>query len=201
MGHSAQFAARRAQDDTRVAIIDTALTLFSRVGFQKTTIKDIASQLRMSPANVYRFFATKAEINDAVGRRLLHEIEASVIDIANSQASASQRLRACITAIEESNARRFLFDQKLHELIEAAFDEDWPSTADHLETIEKSLSGIIAQGAREGEFRVNDSDLAAILVHNACVRPPHPRFIDERRKKTTPTLDQMMDFCLAAITD
>ncbi|ACK52627.1 transcriptional regulator, TetR family [Methylocella silvestris BL2] len=201
MTHSASIDARRTQNGTRDAIIDVALTLFGRVGFQKTTIKDIARQLRMSPANIYRFFGTKAELNDAVGRRLLNEMEASVIAIAKRRASASDRLRACITAIEESNARRFLFDPALHELIEIAFDESWPSAADHVQTIEKTLSGIISQGAHTGEFRVNDSDLAAILVHNACVRFPHPRLIEERRRKTTPTLDQMMDFCLAAITD
>ncbi len=201
MTHSAQITARGLREETRDAIIDVAEQLFGRVGFQKTTMGDIARQLRMSPANIYRFFGAKAELSDAVGRRLLNEVETFVIDIANRPAPASHRLRACITAIEDSNARRFLFEPRLHELIETAFDESWPSVTDHVETIEKSLSAIISQGSRNGEFRVNDSELAAILVHSACVRFCHPHLIAESAKKTKPTLKQMMDFCLAAITD
>ena len=33
--------------------------LFGEIGFQKTTVVDIARELGMSPANVYRFFRAK----------------------------------------------------------------------------------------------------------------------------------------------
>jgi len=32
---------------------------FRQIGFQKTTVADIARELHMSPANVYRYFAAK----------------------------------------------------------------------------------------------------------------------------------------------
>ena len=46
-------------DDTRARIIETAEALFRRLGFAKTAVADIAAELGMSPANVYRFFASK----------------------------------------------------------------------------------------------------------------------------------------------
>ena len=36
--------------------------LFREIGYQKTTVADIAKELRMSPANVYRFFDSKKAI-------------------------------------------------------------------------------------------------------------------------------------------
>ena len=42
-------------DDTRARIMDTAEALFRRLGFAKTAVADIAAELKMSPANVYRF--------------------------------------------------------------------------------------------------------------------------------------------------
>ena len=63
---------------THPMIVDVADRLFGQIGFQKTTIADIAQVLRMSPANIYRFFTSKAEINEAVGRRLLSEIEVAI---------------------------------------------------------------------------------------------------------------------------
>ena len=43
--------------------------LFREIGYQKTTVADIAKVLRMSPANVYRFFNSKKAIHQAVARR------------------------------------------------------------------------------------------------------------------------------------
>ncbi|MGA2639230.1 helix-turn-helix domain-containing protein, partial [Methylocella sp.] len=65
------------EHSTRLSILAVAERLFAEIGFEKTTVADLARELRMSPANVYRFFSAKAEINEAVGRRLLRAIEAA----------------------------------------------------------------------------------------------------------------------------
>jgi hypothetical protein len=83
-------------------------------------------------------------------------------------------LRAVIAAIEKAHAKRFQTDPKLHELIEAAFNQNWAITYQHRQKIEKSLTAIMSQGNREGEFRVEEPDLAAILAHSACLRFCHP---------------------------
>ena len=43
------------ETDTRERILVVAERLFRQIGYQKTTVADIAKELRMSPANVYRF--------------------------------------------------------------------------------------------------------------------------------------------------
>jgi hypothetical protein len=48
------------------------------------------------------------------------------------------------------------------------------SSKQYVKKIEKSLTAIMSQGNREGEFRVEEPDLAAILVHSACLRFCHP---------------------------
>ena len=53
-------------DDTRARIIETAEALFRRLGFAKTAVADIAGELGMSPANVYRFFPSKNAIVEAI---------------------------------------------------------------------------------------------------------------------------------------
>ncbi len=54
--------------DTYLRIIEVAEHLFGRIGFQETTILDIARESRMSPVDVYRFFPSKAEIHEAIAR-------------------------------------------------------------------------------------------------------------------------------------
>ena len=50
------------ETDIRERILITTERLFREVGYQKTTVADIAKTLRMSPANVYRFFDSKRSI-------------------------------------------------------------------------------------------------------------------------------------------
>src|SRR6516225_6195429 len=62
-------------DDTRTRIVEVADALFRRIGYAKTTVADIAAELDMSPANVYRFFPSKNAIVEAICRRCLTEVE------------------------------------------------------------------------------------------------------------------------------
>ena len=56
-----------AEVDVRERVLVTAERLFREIGYQKTTVADIAKVLRMSPANVYRFFDSKKAIHARVG--------------------------------------------------------------------------------------------------------------------------------------
>ena len=57
--------------DTRERILVVAERLFREIGYQKTTVADIAKVLRMSPANVYRFFDFKKAIHEGVARTMM----------------------------------------------------------------------------------------------------------------------------------
>ena len=63
------------EPDTRERILVVAERLFREIGYQKTTVADIAKVLRMSPANVYRFFDSKKAIHEGVARALMGEVE------------------------------------------------------------------------------------------------------------------------------
>ena len=63
------------ESDTRERILVVAERLFREIGYQKTTVADIAKVLRMSPANVYRFFDSKKAIHEGVARVLMGEVE------------------------------------------------------------------------------------------------------------------------------
>lgn len=187
--------------ETRARIVATAERLFREIGFQKTTVGDIARELRMSPANVYRFFGSKAEIHVAVAGQLMGEVEAAAGRIAHGAGSAATRLRALVLSIESMNADRYIADRKLHDMVEAALDEHWPAIDEHIDRIEALFESIIAAGMESGEFKRGDAGLAAKLVHAACIRFCHPRLMVESADRPEPTSVQMVDFCLAALNN
>lgn len=185
--------------DTHRLIVEVAERLFRQLGYQKTTVADIARELHMSPANVYRFFGAKSEINAAVCVDLLAKIEAEAGKIAASRGAAPQRMRNLVASVEKANYKRYMFDRKLHELVEAAMTENWAIMREHSQRMTGMLEQIIASGIAAGEFHQGDAALAARLVNAACIRFCHPRLMAEYEQEPEPALDRMLDFCVAAL--
>ncbi len=184
--------------ETHLNILSVAERLFSEIGFEKTTIADIARELRMSPANVYRFYVAKAEINEAVAHRLLGATEAAGDSIVQNSEPAREKLRALLAMMEAANEQRFISNRKLHDLLERAFSENWSIARKHTQKFTKQLREIISQGNRDGAFAVGDCERAATIMRSASIRFWHPHHLAEGAQEPEPTLDDMVDFCLAA---
>src|SRR5436189_2261957 len=99
-------------DDTRARIIETAETLFRRMGFVKTAVADIAAELGMSPANVYRFFPSKNAIVEAICQRCLDELEEQAWAVARSKAPATARVERLFLEILAYNKENLLEEQR-----------------------------------------------------------------------------------------
>ena len=92
MNTQAQVQPKARSDDTRARIIEMAEALFRRLGFAKTAVADIAAELGMSPANVYRFFSSKNAIVEAICQRCLSELDSKAWEVARSRAPAAERM-------------------------------------------------------------------------------------------------------------
>jgi AcrR family transcriptional regulator len=196
---SATADACSTRENERARIVATAERLSREIGFQKTTVADIARDLGMSPANIYRFFGSKAEIHVAVADHLIGEVETAAQRIASGPGSATDRLRALVFCNETMNADRYLADRKMHDMVEAAIDEHWPTIDQHIDRMDAIIQTVVASGMESGEFARGDARLAAKLVHASLIRFFHPRMMVEHAGRAEPTSAQMVEFCLAAL--
>jgi AcrR family transcriptional regulator len=185
--------------DTRERILVVAERLFREIGYQKTTVADIAKVLRMSPANVYRFFDSKKAIHEGVARSMMGGVEDAAQAIASRRGPAASRLRELMTTIHRMNSERYVGDSKLHEMVEVAMQESWQVCVAHMEQITKTIGGVIAEGAANGEFEAPNVPLAAMCACTAMMRFFHPQMIAQCADKPGPSLDQMIDFVLAGL--
>lgn len=188
------------REETRTRIIATAEQLFRSIGYQKTTVADIAKELHMSPANVYRFFPSKADIRDAVGRQLMGEVEAATRAIADRPGPAAPRLRELLITLNTMNRQRYLSDQKMHEMVAAALDESWGMVLEHIGAMEAIITKVVADGMASGEFVPADPVTTARCVKSAVVSYCHPRLLEECAEVPGPTIEEMVDFCIRAIS-
>lgn len=187
------------EPDTRERILVVAERLFREIGYQKTTVADIAKVLRMSPANVYRFFDSKKAIHQAVARLLMGEVEEAAQAIAARPGPAVGRLRELLSTIHHMNSERYVGDAKLHEMVAIAMEENWDVCNAHIQLIGEIIGSVIGHGVISGEFEVADVPLAATCTCMAMMRFFHPQMISQCIDKPSPTLDQMIDFVLAGL--
>ena len=192
--------AEHVETDTRERILVVAERLFRQIGYQKTTVADIAKELRMSPANVYRFFDSKKAIHEDVARRLMGEVEIEAEAIANKPGPAADRMRELLTTVHRMNSERYVGDSKLHEMVEIAMEESWEVCVAHISRIDEKIAAVIARGVASGEFEAADVPLAAMCACTAMVRFFHPQMIAQSANKPGPSLDQMIDFVLAGLS-
>ncbi len=192
--------AEHIEGDTRDRILEVAERLFRQIGYQKTTVGDIAKELRMSPANVYRFFESKKAIHQAVARSLMGEVELEAQRIVAKPGPVKERFRELLTTIHRMNTERYVGDNKLHEMVEIAMQEDWQVCVNHMECIAGFVGQMIAQGVASGEFEAPDLQLAALCSCTAMMRFFHPQMIAQCATKPGPTIDQMIDFVIAGLS-
>jgi len=187
------------ESDTRERILVVAERLFRQIGYQKTTVADIAKELRMSPANVYRFFESKKAIHEGVARALMGEVEGEAQRIARADGPAAARLREMMKTIHRMNRERYVGDSKLHEMVAIAMEEDWDVCVAHIEGVTGIIGEVIAQGVASGEFEAPDLTLAALCTCTGMIRFFHPQMIAQAVNKPTASIDQMIDFILRAL--
>jgi AcrR family transcriptional regulator len=191
--------AENVEVDTRERILAVAERLFREIGYTKTTVADIAKLLRMSPANVYRFFDSKKAIHEGVARGLMGEVEDVAQAIATRRGPAASKFRELLTTIHRMNSERYVGDSKLHEMVEIAMEESWDVCVAHMERITETIGAVIAEGAASGEFWVDDVPQAAMCACTAMMRFFHPQMIAQCANKPGPSIDQMIDFVLAGL--
>jgi AcrR family transcriptional regulator len=194
--------AEHTETDTRERILVVAERLFRQLGYQKTTVGDIAKELHMSPANVYRFFDSKKAIHEGVARTLMGEVELAAQAIVRQPGPAAARLRELLTTVYTMNSERYVGDSKLHEMVEIAMEESWEVCVAHMQSIVESIGAVVAQGVASGEFDAPDVPLAALCICQAMLGYFHPQMIAQAINKPKPQapIDQMIDFMLVGLS-
>ncbi len=168
------------QPDIRDRILTEAERLFRAFGYSKTTVADVAQACEMSPANVYRFFESKAAINEAITEVVLARMEAMSLGIARETRPAADRLKRLIMEGHRFACEQYLNESKVHEIVIKAMDEQWSVIDAHIERIRACFRLVIEDGVRSGEFVADHVEESCQCVFNAVIPFCHPQIVAER---------------------
>jgi AcrR family transcriptional regulator len=160
---------------TREIILEAAEDVLRRFGPQKANVVDVARALGVSHGSVYRHFASKAELRDAVVERWLAGVSLPLNAIVAEDGPAPERLKRWLdTLIETKHKRRAWADKELFAAYRALFDEARDVIAAHVEKLAHQVGAIIADGVARGEFTAADPIKAGRAVFDATSRFHNP---------------------------
>ena len=168
----------RISDETRARILEAAEKQFRRVGYHRTSVADIAAELGMSPANIYRFFPSRDAINEAICGRVLNEVADIAHAIARTNAPATAKLDQLLTAVHRHAKMMLVEARPMHDLIVAATQQNWPIIKAHSERMVTIFEAIIREGVQAGEIDADDAAQAARAIRSAFMLFFHPILIE-----------------------
>jgi AcrR family transcriptional regulator len=164
-----------AEHGVRDQIVDAARAHFSRFGYAKTTVADLAKEIGFSKAYIYKFFDSKQAIGQAICVQCLDRVlAAGEAGIADGK-SAAEKFRRFFSGIIATSAELFFEDKMLYDIAAHSAEERWPSAIAYVERAETLVREIILLGRETGEFErktpIDEVCEAILLVMQSFMNP------------------------------
>jgi AcrR family transcriptional regulator len=181
------------KEEFRKKVIISAGQIFSRYGFKKTTMDEIAKALKMGKSSIYYYFKCKEEIFEAV---VLYEANILRNELTNSIKS----VESPVEKLKNYVFVRMKAFEKLSNYYNAIFDKN----LDHFDFIERIRSKydreelamlrlIMYHGARMKVFNVANSEYTALAVQTALKGLEVPLFWKKREVNIEERLNGILD--------
>jgi len=136
----------------RDQIVDAADEYFSRFGYAKTTVADLARAIGFSKAYIYKFFDSKQAIGEAICTRCLTGQMAAVEAAVAAAKGPHERIRAFFRAISEESRSQFFNDRQLHDIVAHSCAERWSSSQAYVARLLEMLTALLQEGRDSGAF-------------------------------------------------
>jgi len=152
------------KEEFRRKVVVSAGQIFSRYGFKKTTMGEIAKALNMGKSSIYYYFECKEDIFEAV---VLYEANI----LRNKLTTAIKSVESPIDKMRNYVFVRMKSFEKLSNYYNAIFDKNLDHF-DFIETIREKydreelaiLRLILYHGARKNVFNVANSEYTALAI-------------------------------------
>jgi AcrR family transcriptional regulator len=164
-----------AEHSVRDQIVEAAEAHFSRYGYEKTTVSDLAKAIGYSKAYIYKFFDSKQAIGEAICFKTLSAIVSAVEEAVAAAPTSTEKFRRMFKALTATSVSLFFNDRKLYDIAASSAGEGWPSARAYAERIRQILLEIVRKGRETGEFErktpLDETAHAIYLVMLPFVNP------------------------------
>ncbi len=164
-----------ADHEVRDQIVTAATEHFSRYGYEKTTVSDLAKAIGFSKAYIYKFFVSKQAIGEMICANCLRQIETEVREAVAETDLPPEKLRRMFKTATEATLKLAFQDRKLYEISASAVAENWQAVIAYEERTQKLLQDVLQEGRQTGDFErktpLDETAKAIYLVMRPYLNP------------------------------
>jgi AcrR family transcriptional regulator len=178
-------------DDTRQKILEVATRLFSKYGFKKTSVDEIARAAHKAKGSVYYHFPGKEDLFREVVEMELNQVKSELARIAGEDSDTAMKLRRYLTT------RMLLMGHAVnyHETLKA----DLLEQLDFVEEVKDSfyqfetglVKDMLKEGIQNGTFIELDYEMVAELYVLVCIGLEMPFYLQKRYLQYAVKLEQL----------
>lgn len=166
-------------EEISTQILDSAEARFRTYGFGKTTMAEIASDIDMSTANLYRYFENKLAIGSAMAGRCMCERETILNEIVSRTGiTESTRLESFVLEMLNYMHGQFSNEPKISELVDVIVKKRPNLVQQQVDGDQKLIAAILQQGRDSSEFDIENVDEMAAYVLAAVAKFSSPFFVE-----------------------
>lgn len=182
------------KSETREQILDAATNRIKHYGYGKTTMSEIAGDCGMSAGNIYRFFASKLDIAEAMARQFNSDLYQTYSEIARSSATPAERLRKVFHFNLDQTYDAIEREAKILEVAEVLGEERPLFMNEGLAQERIYLCTILEDGVERGDFApIADCNYTAEMIQSALMKYRFPQLFS---RLTLPKLRRELNGCL-----
>ena len=181
-------------------ILDATEDVLRRFGPTKANVVDVARALGVSHGSVYRHFPSKASLREAVAKRWLDRASAPLLEIAEADGPAPERLERWLRTMFAIKHKRLGDDPEMFATYLTLAREACKVVKGHKDCLVDQIAGIVADGVKQGTFDVADPRISARAIFDATSRFHHPAHADEWNDPDTPgRIDALLTLLLRGL--
>jgi len=160
-------------------ILEVTEDVLRRFGLAKATVVDVARALDVSHGSVYRHFSSKQSLRQAVAKRWLERVSAPLARIAEESGPAPARLERWLRTLCLAKQKKVLEDPEMFATYLTLANEACVVVKAHKEGLADQITGILADGVKQGAFHIIDVKAMARAILDAVSRYYHPAHSEE----------------------
>lgn len=152
------------KETMRESIVNAASDIFSKYGYKKTTMDDIAMALGKGKSSIYYYFRNKEEIFQAVLEQEVILLKSKLQKAVNRKKHHKGKLKAYIITrmkgfesminFYKAVKNEYLSQFEFIERIRYKYDQEEIAV----------VQGILEEGVEKGDFRIEDPFLASVVI-------------------------------------
>lgn len=182
----------------RTRIIDAAVDLFFKNGYDNTTLEAVAESLGVTKPFIYAHFSSKAELLGEICSRgvtaSLRAIDSALTKKTSNVRKLEQFVLSFATSILENRMYIAIYTRDEKGLL--------PADADRINSMrrefDRKLTALLASGTKAGEFTVRDPNITALAI-GGMVSWAYAWFRPDGRLTIVETAIEMKDLILAMV--